>query len=106
MGNKVATQAVHLNNYLHELSEKIVYDQPLGNGRFLRTIKCQCLPDEGAVVVKVYVKLQQGSLREYVDKLTGTPPQRNLIFALQNNISSIIVHLFGSFCDLHLLLLF
>ena len=72
MGNKLgAAQPGHLNNYLHELSEKIVYDQPLGNGRFLRTSKCQCLPDEGAVVVKVYVKQPNSNLKDQIARLTG-----------------------------------
>lgn len=72
MGNRLAVQTAHLDYYLHDLSE-IVKDQNLGNGRFLKTIKCQHTSyDEGAIVVKVYVKrVNNFSLAKQGQQLNG-----------------------------------
>jgi len=74
MGNRLAVQTAHLDYYLHDLSE-IVKDQNLGNGRFLKTIKCQHTSyDEGAIVVKVYVKrVSNFSLTKQGQQLNGKP---------------------------------
>eukprot|EP00250_Pteridium_aquilinum_P016932 c23371_g3_i3 orf=69-4718(+) len=58
MGNKLArtTQASASEYYLHDLPStcSLVLKEPLGGGRFLKSILC--LHDEGLVVVKVYFK--------------------------------------------------
>eukprot|EP01087_Luapelamoeba_hula_P016325 TRINITY_DN5016_c2_g1_i1.p1 TRINITY_DN5016_c2_g1~~TRINITY_DN5016_c2_g1_i1.p1 ORF type:complete len:1525 (+),score=308.28 TRINITY_DN5016_c2_g1_i1:135-4577(+) len=57
MGNKLAAPTAPIDYYLHDLVKVIVKDQTLGNGRFLKSIKCQHTAyDEGTIVVKVYVK--------------------------------------------------
>jgi phosphoinositide-3-kinase regulatory subunit 4 len=58
MGNKLArtTQASASEYYLHDLPStcNLVLKEPLGGGRFLKSVLC--IHDEGLVVVKVYFK--------------------------------------------------
>lgn len=70
--NKLSSQTTPLDYYLHDLNHQIVKDQLLGNGRFLKTIKCQHSSyDEGALVVKIYVKDGNTSLKEQEQQLNG-----------------------------------
>lgn len=69
MGNQLGAPSVHLDYYFADVG--LVYESSLGNGRFLKTIKC--FHDEGAVVVKVYIKRSpKESLAEHIKMLTGT----------------------------------
>ena len=71
MGNKLATQGISTQSdyYFHDLDKAPVFEQSLGNGRFLRTT--QCRNEEGKVVIKVYLKRPPYTedLKEYSDKL-------------------------------------
>ncbi len=69
MGNQLgADRPAHHSDY--DLSDRgLVYDSSLGNGMFLKTLKC--LHDEGPVVVKVYAKRPKENLLDYVKALTG-----------------------------------
>lgn len=69
MGNQLGTdRPVHRGEY--DFSDLgLVYDTKLGNGMFLKTIKC--LHDEGAVVVKVYTKRPKENLQEYAKMING-----------------------------------
>jgi len=72
MGNNLSLGAptVHLDYYFSDVG--LVYESSLGNGRFLKTIKC--LHDEGAVVVKVYIKRSpKESLADHIKILAGMP---------------------------------
>lgn len=68
MGNQLATTGTQLDYYLHDL-QGYVYENPMGKGRFLKTL--QCMHDEGTVVVKVYVKNGNQSLKDQIEKLKG-----------------------------------
>lgn len=72
MGNKLArtTQGSASEYYLHDLPStcNLVLKEPLGGGRFLKSILC--LHDEGLVVVKVYFKRGEfPDLKEHERKL-------------------------------------
>lgn len=68
MGNQLgADRPAHHDYDLSDLG--LVYDSRLGNGMFLKTIKC--LHDEGAVVVKVYTKRPKENLAEHAKSLSG-----------------------------------
>lgn len=68
MGNQLG--ADRPANHDYDLSDLgLVYDSRLGNGMFLKTIKC--LHDEGAVVVKVYTKRPKENLADHARALSG-----------------------------------
>lgn len=53
MGNQLSgTNKKHFDFLLHELPGNIVFDRVIGNGRFLKTLKC--FNDAGSLVMKVY----------------------------------------------------
>jgi len=69
MGNKLPSFTQPVDYYMHDLNG-YVPQQVLCTGRFLQTIKC--LSDEGAVLVKIYIKRPPyNDLREQMDQLAG-----------------------------------
>lgn len=73
MGNHLASQSSQIDHtHLHDLPG-ILYESSLGQGWFLKTLRC--IHEEGTVVVKVFVKRDQNlKLDEYEERLKGFLP--------------------------------
>lgn len=75
MGNQLASSQQPDYNNLPDIGSALTFQERLGGGRFLKTLKC--VNEDGILVVKVYFKRDPGlSLASYEDMLTEVRRRR------------------------------
>ena len=75
MGNQLASSQQPDYNNLPDIGSALTFQERLGGGRFLKTLKC--VNEDGILVVKVYFKRDPGlSLASYEEMLTEVRRRR------------------------------
>ena len=75
MGNQLASSQQPEYNNLPDIGSALTFQERLGGGRFLKTLKC--VNEDGILVVKVYFKRDPGlSLASYEEMLTEVRRRR------------------------------
>ena len=76
MGNQLASSQQPDYNNLPDIGSALTFQERLGGGRFLKTLKC--VNEDGILVVKVYFKRDPGlSLASYEEMLTEVRRRRH-----------------------------